>query len=244
MADPLAVDGTADDEDFICIIKDGEAHDLKPQQQKHSNQDDLATFELLDAANLKEDHFTEVKLTPPENRLLFPPLSSSSILGTKSSNISLNIDTSSSLVTAGETYSGDDIVASSPPISARSYSAESLTFFGDDTHNRRHLSNATTLNDKERKSSQKSSSSFKSISLSTSSTQPATLLNSLAAYENLQQWIYCIAVVNFDIEIGQSIEVCLSLFFMLQTGTLAYSFFSQCLFPNDAHLTEREVSLI
>ncbi|OTF75055.1 hypothetical protein BLA29_006741, partial [Euroglyphus maynei] len=37
--------------------------------------------------------------------------------------------------------------------------------------------------------------------------------------QHFNQWIYCITVVNFDIEIGQSIE---------------------CIYPKDAQLTEKE----
>src|SRR6218665_925499 len=48
-------------------------------------------------------------------------------------------------------------------------------------------------------------------------------IGKLEEYPNLQKWIYGIAVVNFDIEIGQSIE---------------------CIFPGDVQLTEREVCFL
>lgn len=61
-------------------------------------------------------------------------------------------------------------------------------------------------------------------------------------YRNLRQWIYCITVVNFDIEIGQSIEVSFSYIFRFLFRS--NQFILQCIFPPDTHLTEREVNKV
>lgn len=44
-------------------------------------------------------------------------------------------------------------------------------------------------------------------SLSSSSLSSPSLISKRNGCKRFSQWIYCIAVVNFDIEIGQSIEV-------------------------------------
>ena len=148
-----------DDEDFICIINE--------------NPDD--TFELLEAnysnENANSDSNAKVKV---DN--LFPALSTNSILGTKSSNISLNLEFAT--VNNGTSTRTE-----------RSYSAESLNFISD-------VYNNHTVN------------TIPSAKLSKSLHEKPPP-SELALFDQLQQWIYCIAVVNFDIEIGQSIEVLL-----------------------------------
>ncbi|KAF7492016.1 Protein DENND6A [Sarcoptes scabiei] len=60
-------------------------------------------------------------------------------------------------------------------------------------------------------------------SLSSSSLSSPSLISKRNGCKRFSQWIYCIAVVNFDIEIGQSIE---------------------SLLPKDIQLTEKEISNI
>ena len=43
-------------------------------------------------------------------------------------------------------------------------------------------------------------------------------------YNQLRQWIYCITIVNFDIEIGQSIEVCFFFFYFVSFVSISYHF--------------------
>lgn len=62
-----------------------------------------------------------------------------------------------------------------------------------------------------------------SSALDTLTIKPRTsTISPSGRYHQFQRWIYAIAVVNFDIEVGQSIE---------------------CISPKEAKLTEREVNL-
>lgn len=226
MTDPNKTTATPDDEDFICIIN--EVVDQKEGENCKKDENVENSFELLDATHLRKNHFLieDKKLEgpslflPPPDRLTFLPLlSTSSILGTKASNISLNIDTVTSEVASGFADASDETASNVlPPLSARSYSAESLTFFGDDHNYHHHLHNknsSLTSSDSEREQNKKIKQQTP-VTLNSSSSLSSKPLNKLANFGKLQQWIYCIAVVNFDIEIGQSIEVSLYTFKMFK----------------------------
>lgn len=57
-------------------------------------------------------------------------------------------------------------------------------------------------------------------------------------YERLSQWIHCIAVVHFDIEVGQSIEVMNDIVSVLKSKLDLL----QCIVPKNVYLTEKEVN--
>lgn len=174
---------TNEDEDFLCIVSN------------HSDD----TFEILDLknnSNAKQENGQcgTGELLNPMN--LFADLSANSILNKKSSNISLNVPSANG--------DSDGRVSSE-----RSYSAESLINYIDDSY-----SSSSNL---------KCNKNSNNTSLHQRLDSPERLPSNEMNFDRLQQWIFCIAVVNFDIEIGQSIE---------------------CIFPSDVQLTEREVCFL